>query len=387
MSDRPRVALRPAWVNTRFEKEAVPPARTEPGPERCPVCGGGERVPITRLRAGGDVALERSLCEDCGHVSFTRLPSQDWFTDFYRREFETAGAPPESPPPIDYGAVSDLLLPLLDGPDAKVLDLGCGYGSAMDHLRGLGQRNLVGLEISDRRADVAETLGVPVARSTAEGMLDNEVIRQNAPFDAVYTWHTFEHVVDPLVSLRNAAEVLRPGGVLFVAVPNAEAEHLLQMAHYVPHIHSYTESSLARLMHEVGVDVVHADDSLRVIGVKREGDAPPPPREKPSVRMRRKFIRDFDLRSSKFDGEQEALVRWKDYSGSREVMEASYGSVTPLAKLGKPDRARTEVAQRVPRLARTFGPALVGRAALGGEGDALLLEVTYEGPAVAAWVK
>ena len=380
MTDRPWVGLSPVWVNTRFAKEALPPARTEAGPERCPVCGGADRSPFVRLRAGTDIALERSFCEDCGHVAFTRLPSQDWFTDFYRRSFETAATAPKAPPPIDYGAISDLLVPLLGRPDAKILDLGCGYGSAMDHFRQLGHANLVGLEISDRRADVSETLGVPVARTTAEAMLDDPVIRAQAPFDAVYSWHTFEHVVDPLASIRNAASVLEPGGALFICVPNAEAEHLIQMAHYVPHIHSYTEDSLARLMHEAGLDVVHVDDSLRVIGVKREPGSKPTPAEPPSVRLRRKFLRDFDLRDPSLHGEHDALVRWSDYRGSREVLEASYGSVTPLDRLDPASRIREAVAaRRVSPVRRRFGPALRGRATVGQDGDPMLLEVTYRG--------
>ena len=48
----------------------------------------------------------------------------------------------------------------------------------------------------------------------------DELIADGVSFDAVVLWHVAEHLHDPATTLRNVASLLRPGGVLMIAVPN-----------------------------------------------------------------------------------------------------------------------------------------------------------------------
>jgi SAM-dependent methyltransferase len=268
---------------------------------------------------------------------------------------------------VDYSSVSELLGALVPR-TARILDVGCGYGSAIQHLQGLGYRELAGLEISERRADVAERLGVPVARCVAEAMGDDPVIAAGGPFDAAYSWHAFEHVYDPALALRNVAAAVRPGGIVMVVVPNAQAEHLLQMAHYVPHVSSFSVESMRRLFARAGLDVLYVDDSLRAIGVRRDanGDerAPAPASGHHAERLRQKFFRDFGLRAAGALSSDRAVVRHTDYRGSREVLEPSHGTLTTEDAL--PRRVRVALraervdAERVPPAAARLAGRLAG---------------------------
>lgn len=100
-------------------------------------------------------------------------------------------------------------------PPGRVLDVGCGDGARLARLAVEGW-SPVGYDI-DREA-------VEAARQAVEG--DVEVgtihdIEDGAAFDAVVMFHVLEHVDDPLATLLRARALLRPGGVLSIATPNA----------------------------------------------------------------------------------------------------------------------------------------------------------------------
>jgi SAM-dependent methyltransferase len=91
-------------------------------------------------------------------------------------------------------------------PDGAVLDVGAGDGALLDALRRVG-RPALGLERSPTRPDVV---------SGAVGEV-------GAPMAAVVFWHSLEHLPEPARALAEARRLLVPGGVIVIAVPNAES--------------------------------------------------------------------------------------------------------------------------------------------------------------------
>jgi SAM-dependent methyltransferase len=100
----------------------------------------------------------------------------------------------------------------------ELLDVGCSIGSLLDLARARGW-NGTGLELSPRAlAHAREELGLNVLDATlAEAGFDA------GHFDAVALLSVVEHVAEPLELLRECARVLRPGGALYVIVPNVES--------------------------------------------------------------------------------------------------------------------------------------------------------------------
>jgi SAM-dependent methyltransferase len=101
------------------------------------------------------------------------------------------------------------------GRPGRVLDIGCGHGFLLDAFRRRGWE-VQGVELSDAAAAYArEVLGIPVHVGPRESW-------PWAPgsFDAVVMWHVLEHWSDPHEPLRAVSQLLRPGGVLMVGVPN-----------------------------------------------------------------------------------------------------------------------------------------------------------------------
>ena len=84
--------------------------------------------------------------------------------------------------------------------------------------------------------------------------------------NAVIFWHSLEHFGDSMAALDRAAEILKPGGLLVIAVPNLESPqaratganwfHLDIPRHYV----HFSERGLKKVIEQRGfriVDVAH----------------------------------------------------------------------------------------------------------------------------------
>jgi 2-polyprenyl-3-methyl-5-hydroxy-6-metoxy-1,4-benzoquinol methylase len=130
-----------------------------------------------------------------------------------------------------------------------VLDVGCGRGLLLHQLRTLGWK-VTGTELSNRAARHAREalhLDVHVGELTN---LDFEA----QSFDAVVLWHVLEHVDNPAVLLHEVSRLLRPDGIVLVAVPNfGSIEGKLWRAHWfhldVPrHLTHFTPNSLANVL-------------------------------------------------------------------------------------------------------------------------------------------
>jgi len=96
-----------------------------------------------------------------------------------------------------------------------VLDVGCGRGFTLRFLAEAGYR-ATGVELSPSAAAHArDALGLDIRTG-------DFLSQPFAPdqFEVVIFWHSLEHIADPLAALDRAKEILKPGGLLVVAVPN-----------------------------------------------------------------------------------------------------------------------------------------------------------------------
>jgi 2-polyprenyl-3-methyl-5-hydroxy-6-metoxy-1,4-benzoquinol methylase len=103
----------------------------------------------------------------------------------------------------------------LTGGPGRVVDVGCGPGWFLDQMRRRGWETR-GTERSAAAAKQArDVLNLDVRAQDLD-----ELAAEGTSYDAVVLWHVAEHVHDPAATLLNIARLLRPGGVLMIAVPN-----------------------------------------------------------------------------------------------------------------------------------------------------------------------
>ncbi len=104
------------------------------------------------------------------------------------------------------------------GSAPRFLDIGCGQGYVLEHALQRGW-NVCGLEPSQFWAkQTAARLGVPVwAQRVEEADLPVESC------DIVFSDSVIEHLPEPMVMMKLAWRVLKPGGVAYFVTPRADA--------------------------------------------------------------------------------------------------------------------------------------------------------------------
>ncbi len=97
----------------------------------------------------------------------------------------------------------------------KLLDIGCGSGSFLQSAQSHGYLPH-GMDASARAVEIAtKQFGYPAR----QGRIGENIWEGNR-FDFVTMFHVLEHLADPRLGLRYAGELLQPGGILVLQVPN-----------------------------------------------------------------------------------------------------------------------------------------------------------------------
>ena len=103
---------------------------------------------------------------------------------------------------------------------SEVLDYGCGNGEFLVRAASLGHRT-VGVDFDPAAVATARKRGLTVFEPSAE-----QAAEFSARFDLITAVHVVEHLPDPVGLLRDLRRWLKPGGRLFLEMPNAAAAGL-----------------------------------------------------------------------------------------------------------------------------------------------------------------
>jgi SAM-dependent methyltransferase len=106
-------------------------------------------------------------------------------------------------------------VPAPTGPEARLLDVGCGSGTYLKLMRDLGWQ-VRGVELDEGAVETARKARLDVRQGTMDD-LDPEL---DGTFDAITVGHVIEHTHDPIAALSAARSVLKPGGILWIGTPN-----------------------------------------------------------------------------------------------------------------------------------------------------------------------
>ncbi len=198
--------------------------------------------------------LELWRCRSCGLVQQHPVPDAAAVSAMYEQEAHYADQLVRGADEVlarEREVVAELAARGAAGP---FLDVGAGAGLLLRAAREQGFPGIA-LELSAPSAElIARTLDVAVHRAAIE-----EAPLAPRSVGVVAFSHSLEHLRDPFGALLRARELLRPGGLVHVAVPNwAAAKRLLAGRHtpwiYAHHVTYFERRTLVALLRRAGFE-------------------------------------------------------------------------------------------------------------------------------------
>ena len=204
--------------------------------------------------------------------------------------------------------LSDQISRLSIGPEARILEVGCGTGGNIPMLQAFG--DVVGVEPDDLSRDYAQSA---TGSQVFSGLLPAGLPAFEAHFDLIAALDVLEHVDADAASVVALADLLKPGGKMLTTVP---AHPWMWSRHDVAHHHKrrYRKADYEDLFHAAKLRILKtsyfntvlfpAIASVRAVQrlAKKEGpgdDAMPSPAVNSILTAlfgaERQLLRNFDL--------------------------------------------------------------------------------------------
>lgn len=219
----------------------------------CPICAStapAQAILQVPALIPPHTALTLLHCANCGSAFYDPLEVRDFSEldqsrkDFWRFYVEAVGG------------VWETIWPILAGAErGSLLDIGCGFGFALDFWQRTNRGDAIGVELSDYGVAGAQQLGLTIYRD----LLQECTPLNGRKFDVVYASEVIEHVPDPGKFTQLLSGYVADDGLLILTTPRAEfitrANHSVTLlATAFPGFHGFllSEQAFARMARDAG---------------------------------------------------------------------------------------------------------------------------------------
>lgn len=225
--------------------------------EKCIVCQSGDIQPFLQVKDYSISGEEFSLCKcsTCGFIWTINPPGKEEIGPYYASDDYVSHSDTSSGLTYRlYHTVRNYMLRqkarMVERElkiKGKLLDYGCGTGYFLNAMHTAGWQ-VRGMEPDEGARRIAhDKFGLEVRSPDLKSV-------ETASLDAVTLWHVLEHVHDLKTVTEEIERVLKPGGLLIVAVPNSaswDAKHYKQYwaAWDVPrHLWHFSRENMEKLL-------------------------------------------------------------------------------------------------------------------------------------------
>jgi protein O-GlcNAc transferase len=239
----------------------------------CPLCEAGDCVEAALADCSGHELYQPPLprtqrwlrCQACGHLFVDGYFSPEALKILF------SGTQAVQRPGHDiegqrfaWARVLDAVGALGARPGGRWLDVGFGSGALLTTAAEYGYE-VAGIDLREENVRLMREAGYDVHA------VELSAFRPAEPFDVVSMADVLEHLPFPKRALREARELLRPGGLLFLSMPNADAFVWQASTRAganpywgeIEHYHNFGRRRLGALLEECGFAVLRYGVSTR----------------------------------------------------------------------------------------------------------------------------
>jgi len=229
----------------------------------CPSCGRSENDLYDSLDGWNIVR-----CRQCGLCYTNPRPTRESLMSFYsldyykdkrhRRTYFTDGGSLKIDPVEGAGNVVDVESHVERR--GRLLEIGAAMGQFLAIMQHRGW-DVRGIELSAEAVEIAKKCrGIEMFCGTLEGFQTEE------RFDVICLYQTLEHVPDPAYIIERAYQLLNPGGLLVISVPNVNGfdikinSKLRWLVYDLPrHLSHFSPQVLSERLRAAGFGIVEVD--------------------------------------------------------------------------------------------------------------------------------
>ena len=220
----------------------------------CPICASSDlrSLPV-QLRDSDEHHVLK--CNQCSHVFLNHFDHID--DDFYAKGGITKDRP--------FGSEIEARLRHFDEENQErirrignlvvnkaVLDFGCGAGALLERVAAKAVK-AHGVELNVHFREYLLTKGHTVFSWVGD---------ISEQYDVILAFHVLEHLKDPVGALKELKRLVKPGGVIYLEVPNIndallglyEIEEYGSFHFFKSHLHYFSRASIQQMLAKAGLD-------------------------------------------------------------------------------------------------------------------------------------
>lgn len=196
----------------------------------CPICNSDKPKTIL-CKTSFTYMSQFDLCEchDCDLIYFNPTPSQEQFINFYSVHDYSFDRWKQEAKGRNYAKRLNQ-----HNTYGKILDVGCATGYLIEAISRFTKWEVYGVELSEKPANFARDV------LKLKNIIHGDLFDANYPdnfFNFINIGDVLEHVPDPVSFLHECHRILKPDGVIILAVPNGYNDSRGLINHY----HKYGE--------------------------------------------------------------------------------------------------------------------------------------------------
>jgi SAM-dependent methyltransferase len=235
--------------------------------QQCPICqaeGLSSLCPV--VLTGTEPVYNLAECAGCHTRFLNPLPTSEELSRFYAPHYYGSDWYKQEEKGRRFGRT------MLPGDSiGKFLDVGCSLGFFINGIHQSSGWGVYGVEISPEAVAFAQdklNLDVRLGELSGAGYPDQF-------FDYIHVNNVLEHVCNPIDFLKECRRILRPGGKLYLSVPNGPVDSASLIKYYQcekspvrskdGHLFFFSEDALRKMFREADLQIL----SSRTYGIRR----------------------------------------------------------------------------------------------------------------------